>query len=111
MPTPRVPAEIQGSSGEEVLAGAARVVNKLGEDVTEYYLRGAQQAAELVRRESLQLALLKARSPACGVGLIYDGSFSGRLKPGYGVAAARLRELGVKIFCEEELDRLFAEAN
>ena len=53
-----------------------------------------------------RLALLKARSPSCGKGIIYDGSFQGRLHPGNGVTAKALAELGVRIYTEEEIDML-----
>jgi len=107
--TPRVPAEIQGGTGADVLTGKARVLNRNGEDVTAAYLRGAQKAAATVRKERITVAVLKARSPACGPGQIYDGSFSGRLKPGDGVTAAMLRTLKVRIFSEEDLLELISE--
>ncbi len=109
LPTPRVPAEIQGGAGADVLAGRASVRNRNGEDVTEAYLTGAEKAAALVKREGIRLAVLKARSPACGSGQIYDGSFSGRLIPGDGVTAAKLREMGVQIYSEENLQALISE--
>lgn len=109
LPTPRIPAEIQGGTGAEVLAGEACVRNQSGEDVTSAYLRGAARAEELARRYRVGIALLKARSPACGTGEIYDGSFSGRLKPGDGVAAARLRQLGLRLFSEEQIGELLQE--
>jgi uncharacterized protein YbbK (DUF523 family) len=59
--------------------------------VTEAYRRGAEAALALARRFGCRKALLKARSPSCGSGQIYDGSFSGRLIDGDGVAAALLR--------------------
>ncbi len=92
LPTPRLPSERKGK----------RVLNRAGEDVTEAFRRGAQFALETARREGCRLALLKERSPSCGSGEIYDGSFSGTLIPGDGVAAALLKEHGIAVFGETE---------
>ena len=92
LPTPRLPSERKGK----------RVLNRAGEDVTEAFRRGAQLALETARREGCRLALLKERSPSCGSGKIYDGSFSGTLIPGNGVAAALLKENGIAVFGESE---------
>ena len=92
LPTPRLPSERKGK----------RVLNRAGEDVTEAFRRGAQLALETARREGCRLALLKERSPSCGSGEIYDGSFSGTLIPGDGVAAALLKEHGIAVFGETE---------
>ena len=81
LPVPREPGERQGD----------RVVSRSGRDVTEAYRLGAEAALALARRFGCRKALLKARSPSCGSGQIYDGSFSGRLIDGDGVAAALLR--------------------
>ena len=92
LPTPRLPSERKGK----------RVLNRAGEDVTEAFRRGAQFALETARREGCRLALLKERSPSCGSGEIYDGSFSGTPIPGDGVAAALLKEHGIAVFGETE---------
>lgn len=94
--TPRMPAERRGDA----------VVNREGIDVTAAFDRGAEQAARLARRFGAQWALLKARSPSCGVHEIYDGSFSGARIPGMGVAAARLRAMGVRLYDECHIDDL-----
>ena len=80
-------------------------MNRAGEDVTEAFRRGAQLALETARREGCRLALLKERSPSCGSGKIYDGSFSGTLIPGDGVAAALLKEQGLAVCGESEIER------
>lgn len=92
LPTPRLPSERRGDL----------VVNRAGEDVTEAFRRGAQLALETARREGCRLALLKERSPSCGNGKIYDGSFSGTLTPGDGVAAALLKENRIAVFGESK---------
>ncbi|MCY1408508.1 hypothetical protein D9M71_238290 [compost metagenome] len=104
LPTPRPPAEIPGGQGVEVLEGSVRIVTVDGEDVSEAFIQGAEQAVELVRRHEIRMAVLKARSPSCGNRENYDGSFSGQRVPGEGVTAAALKRMGVLVFSEEELD-------
>lgn len=94
---PRPPAEIRGGDGEDVLCGRARVYNKEGEDVTEGFLRGARKFLAFVERQGAQRVILKSKSPSCGVTMVYDGSFSGKLVPGCGVAAALLRRQGIEV--------------
>jgi uncharacterized protein YbbK (DUF523 family) len=90
LPVPREPSERRNGG----------VYGRDGADVTAQYERGAQTALALCERFGCRKALLKARSPSCGSGQIYDGSFSGRLLSGDGVAAALLREAGLVIFNE-----------
>jgi uncharacterized protein YbbK (DUF523 family) len=78
-------------------------VNRLGEDVTAAYEAGAALALETARQEGCTLALLKEKSPSCGCHMIYDGMFSGRLIPGMGMAAQRLREAGIPVYSELDL--------
>ena len=94
LPTPRTPAERQGE----------RVIAADGTDVTAQFRRGAEQACRLARLYGAKLAVLKSRSPSCGHGEIYDGSFSGRRVPGRGVAAEALEVLGVRVITESELE-------
>lgn len=96
LPTPRPPAERRG----------CRVVTAEGADVTEGYRRGAEETLALCRRLGCEAAILKERSPSCGRGAIYDGSFSGTLTAGNGVAAALLEENGVPVYGESEIETL-----
>ena len=93
--TPRTPAERRGEA----------VVTRYGRDVTAQYRRGAQEALRLARLFGCTKAILKSKSPSCGCGLIYDGSFSGRLVPGEGVTAQLLRENGVEVRPEMDADQ------
>lgn len=102
--TPRPPAEIPGGDGGQVLAGRVPVVTVYGLDVTDAFRAGAEAALRLVRERGIRLAILKARSPSCGNRQNYDGSFSGTLIDGEGVTAAALRQAGVQVFNETELD-------
>lgn len=90
LPVPRDPGERRGD----------RVVSCLGCDLTAEYLLGAQTALLLARRFGCSQALLKARSPSCGSGQIYDGSFTGRLIPGDGVTASLLKANGIAVWVE-----------
>jgi uncharacterized protein YbbK (DUF523 family) len=103
LPTPRPPAEIVGGDGDDVLDGRARVLTKDGADVTDAYLLGAGAALDAARRVGARTAVLKARSPSCGRGCIYDGSFSRTARDGDGVTAALLRRNGIEVVTDEEL--------
>ena len=96
LPTPRLPSERIG----------AQVVMKDGTDVTAAYRRGAEETLRLARLFGCRRAVLKERSPSCGSGTIYDGSFSGRLTGGDGVTAALLRENGIAVCGESALEAL-----
>ena len=100
LPTPREPSERQG----------AAVRMKRGADVTAQYTRGAEQTLHLARLYGCRAAVLKERSPSCGSGEIYDGTFSGRLVPGDGVTAALLKENGIAVYGESEIEALLAQA-
>ncbi len=101
--TPRPPAEISGGDGSDVVAGRARVVTRDGRDVTDAYLEGARRALEAAQAAGATRAILKARSPSCGKGAIYDGTFEGKLKPGEGVTTALLRANGIEVVTEEDV--------
>jgi uncharacterized protein YbbK (DUF523 family) len=96
LPTPRTPSERQGE----------KTMMKDGCDVTENYLRGAKAAYDLCLELGCKKALLKEKSPSCGKGKIYDGSFSGTLTDGNGVTAEYLMERGIEVFGESEMDAL-----
>ncbi len=103
LPTPRPPAEIVGGDGADVLDGRARVVTKSGEDVTEQYVRGAERALAAAQTAGATSAILKARSPSCGRGAIYDGTFTRNLTAGDGVTAALLSRNGINVTTDEEI--------
>lgn len=84
--TPRIPAEIQGE----------KVINKLGEDVSSQYEKGANQALKIALLVGATKALLKSKSPMCGVDKIYDGKFSGTLKEGQGIFTKLLQENNIE---------------
>ncbi len=96
LPTPREPSEIRDG----------RVYTKDGKDVTESFLSGAEKAWEVFRREHCSCAILKERSPSCGSRHIYDGSFSGTLISGEGMTCRKIRQMGGRVYSEENLDQL-----
>lgn len=100
LPIPRFSAEIIGGSGEDVLAGKAKVMARTPDgdiDVTSAFIKGAYCALQAARSVGADTVILKANSPSCGCGMIYDGSFSGAKRKGNGVAAALLKANGLDI--------------
>lgn len=110
LPTPRVPVEIMDGTGQDVLLGRSVVQGEQGEVVTPQFIQGATEVLKIVRMFKVTAAILKERSPSCGVNNIYDGSFTHRIKLGQGVTAAILREHNIPIYSEEGLteERLVA---
>ena len=104
LPVPRPAAEIQGGDGSDVISGEVHVATVSSIKVSAHFISGAQQALETCRKQGITLAVLKERSPSCGVHLIHDGSFSGRTRAGQGVTTATLRQAGIEVFSENELD-------
>lgn len=90
LPIPRVPAEIVGD----------KVINKEGVETTEFFSRGAQIALKQAQEHGAKIAILKAKSPSCGAGKIYDGTFTGTLIDGDGFTTRLLKEHGIKVYNE-----------
>ena len=99
LPTPRQPAERRKE----------RIVDRNGRDVTDAYIRGTAEVIRLARLNGCKAALLKERSPSCGCGAIYDGSFTGRLIEGDGLTAQMLRRQGVAVYGESQIEALLPE--
>ena len=95
--TPRPRSEIRGE----------KVVNEFGEDVTSYFLKGANEALKIAKKISPDIIILKSRSPSCGKGRIYDGSFHNKLVEGSGVTCSILTRNGFKVLSDEEFCSLF----
>ena len=85
------------------------MVSARGADVTAQYQRGAEAALHLAALYGCTTAVLKERSPSCGSGRIYDGTFSGTLTEGWGTAAALLRANGIRVLGESDLERFLRE--
>lgn len=97
---PRAPSETQSKF-------PIMITDRTGEDVTPAFLMGAEKTLELAKKEHVCCALMKAKSPSCGNTQIYDGSFSGQLIEGSGVAASELLRSGIPVFNEHQLEELF----
>lgn len=96
LPTPRIPSERVGD----------RVLTCDGQDVTDAYRRGAEEALKLAKTFGCACAVLKERSPSCGCGEIYDGSFCGKLISGDGVTAELLLQNGIPVYGESRIPLL-----
>ena len=96
LPTPRIPAERVNN----------KVVNQAGVDVTKEYQLGAEEALKVAKLYNCKKAILKEKSPSCGCGKIYDGTFSKNLIVGNGVTADLLLKNGIEIFGESKIDKL-----
>lgn len=103
LPTPRVPVEIIDGTGQDVLAGRCAAQGEQGEVVTPQFIHGAKEIVKIVEMFQVTAAILKERSPSCGVNYIYDGSFKHCLISGQGVTAALLNEHNIPTYSEEEL--------
>lgn len=101
--TPRIPQEIQNSTGDDVLDGKSRVKNKAGEDVTLEFIRGAEESLKIARQYNIKEFIGKSRSPSCGCGLVYDGSFSKKLIKGDGVTVALFKRNGIRVIDEKDV--------
>ena len=98
LPTPRPASEIQADG---------RVRNREGADVTAAYRAGAEAALRLAKETGCRLCILKEKSPSCGSGRIYDGTFSGVLRDGDGITVRLLRENGIRVIGESKIGTLF----
>lgn len=100
--TPRSPSEIVGGTGIDVLNKCAKVLNKEKVDLTRNFLKGAEEVLNLAKKVKPELIILKANSPSCGKGSIYDGSFSKKKIPGNGVTSELLIKNGFNVIDENE---------
>jgi len=93
LPTPREASEQKDG----------KVFSISGKDVTENFENGANEVLKLAKLFGITEAILKQKSPSCGCGKIYDGSFSGKIIEGDGVLAAVFKRNGIKVITEEDL--------
>ena len=96
LPSPRMPSEIKDG----------KVYSKNGEDLTDFFFDGAEKSLYIAEETGCQIAVLKERSPSCGFGKIYDGTFTGNLTYGNGITAQMLYEHGIRIFGESKINNL-----
>lgn len=101
LPTPRNACELAGGTGMDLIEGRAMAFTRDGDEVSSALLRGAQETLRIALEGCLDEAILQSRSPSCGVGLIYDGTFAHRLIRGDGVTAAMLKQHGIQVWNEQ----------
>ncbi|MBF2373974.1 2-thiouracil desulfurase family protein [Listeria seeligeri] len=97
---PRNPAEIMGGDGVDVWNGRAKVIDNQKKDVTKEYKSGAMLALNKMQELHITKIIMKENSPSCGSCAIYDGTFSGKVKDGTGVAAALFKANGIEVISE-----------
>lgn len=95
--TPREPSEIRRED-----FGACKIFSRDGRDLTDAFLAGAREGLKLAELVGARTAILKERSPSCGVRRVYSGRFEGVLVPGEGVTSSLFRARGIMVFSEEE---------
>lgn len=96
LPTPRIPSEIVND----------KVINQQGIDVTENYKRGALKALNILKENNINIAILKSKSPSCGINKIYDGTFSHTLVDGHGVTTNLFLENNITVYDEHNFKDL-----
>ena len=97
LPTPRPASEIQADGSLQNIEGI---------DVTAEYRRGAEAVLAIAREQGTEVAILKEKSPACGKGRVYDGTFTRNLREGNGVCAELLLQNGIRVLGETETDEI-----
>ena len=91
--TPRIPSEIKRN----------KVINKNNEDLTDNFIKGAYNLLEIAKTLGIKKALLKQKSPSCGSGKIYDGTFTDNIINGDGITTKILKENNIEVITEEDL--------
>ena len=104
LPTPRPRAEVTTSADWRA---AKLVLDQFGNDVTQNYLRGAEEVLKIAKLSGVNIAILKSRSPSCGCRGIYDGTFSGVMVDGMGITAELLLKNGIEVYSEDETNFLY----
>lgn len=95
LPCPRLPSEQQSHTG--------KVIASNGRDISVFFRLGAHETLNICKNYGIRVAVLKSKSPSCGKGFIYDGSFTGQLTQGEGITSRLLSENGIEIFNESEV--------
>lgn len=96
LPTPRIPVEIIDN----------KAIDKEGNNRTKNFFNGAQKICTIAEENDVKIAIMKSRSPSCGKGKIYDGTFTRKLIDANGIAVMELEKLGVTVYTEDDLIKL-----
>jgi len=105
-PVPREPVEICGGTGVDVIAGKARIKDRAGNDFTDEIIQGVEEILKTIERMGVTAVILKTKSPACGCGSIYDGTFSGTMIKGNGILTDALKARGINVYTEDNFEEI-----
>ncbi|AGK95556.1 DUF523 domain-containing protein [Clostridium pasteurianum] len=100
LPTPRASCEIVMDE-----KGNIKILTKEEKDCTNEFAKGAEETLKIAKSNGIKKAILKSKSPSCGCGFIYDGTFSGNLIEGKGLTAELLIKNGIEVFTENDLEK------
>lgn len=103
--TPRPAAEMQDSA-KKIIKGKGSIININGQDVTQKFIQGAEESLEMGLASGVEFAILKSRSPSCGMGQVYDGTFTGTLKQGDGIFANLCQKAGITCISSDETNQI-----
>ena len=100
---PRPPAELT-EFAKDVVEGRGKIINKNGDNVTQQFLDGSKKEISKLKSSNAQIAILKSRSPSCGYGQVYEGTFTGNLCKGNGIFSQMCEDEGVKVISSDHID-------
>ena len=103
--TPRPSAEMQ-ENAETILNGKGEIITNKGKTVTAEFIQGAEKSLQLGLEAEVKIAVLKSKSPSCGIGKIYDGSFTKTLKTGNGIFAHLCHENDIACISSDNINRI-----
>ena len=103
--TPRPSAEMQ-ENAETILNGKGKIITNKGKNVTAEFIQGAKKSLQLGLEAKVEIAVLKSKSPSCGIGEIYDGSFTKSLKTGNGIFAHLCHENDIACISSDNINRI-----
>ena len=103
--TPRPSAEMQ-ENAETILNGKGKIITNKGKNVTAEFIQGAEQSLQLGLGAEVKIAVLKSKSPSCGIGKIYDGSFTKTLKTGNGIFAHLCHKNDITCISSDNIDQI-----
>jgi uncharacterized protein YbbK (DUF523 family) len=103
--TPRPSAEMQ-ENAETILNGKGKIITNKGKNVTAEFIQGAEQSLQLGLGAEVKIAVLKSKSPSCGIGKIYDGSFTKILKTGDGIFAHLCHENDIECISSDNINQI-----
>ena len=103
--TPRPAAEMQGSA-ESILNGDGSIITNNGKDITRKFIQGAEGSFEKGLNSEADYAILKSHSPSCGIGEIYDGSFTNSLIDGDGIFAYLCQKSEINCISSDDSNKI-----